>query len=181
MSSAQSPHRARAEALLKGTAGTSPWKIPEGYFTVDRRPLEAVEASAIERRCELVFGPSSPVGGYSNPRDGRDLRTRLVTVRVGYLVTRHAGDGEGFEGIGNDSGPSDPGSVSDRAETDAGAIRDAFGWQPNWTGLDPLVIDCAPHPDGDPDPIDLEDRLIREVRFVLFTCGTLPETLSPTT
>lgn len=181
MTSAQSPHRARAEALLTGSAGTSPWRVPASYFSVDRRPLEAVELGAIERRCELVFGPAAPVGGFNNPRDGRDLRVRRLTVRVGYLVTRRAGDGEAFEGIGNESGPSDPGSVADRAETDAGAIRDAFGWQPNWAALDPVVIDCAPDPDGDPDPIEFEDRVIREVRFVMITCGTLPETLSPTT
>lgn len=181
MSSAQSPHRARAEALVTGAAGVAPWAIPAGYFTVDRRPLETADLPAVERRCELTFGVSTPVGGYNNPRDGRDLRERLVTVRVGYRVTRRAGTGGAYETLGGDSGPSDPGSVADRAETDAALLRDALGWQPHWTGLDPLVIDCAPHPDGDPDPIELEDRVIREVRFVLFTCGTLPETLSPTT
>lgn len=180
--SAQSAHRARVDALVKGTlVSDATHKLPAG-FTVSRSHLEQLEASAIERACEVRFGVYRPLGGYNNPLDGRDLGERTLTIRVGYLLTAEGGDAPLYDSLGGDSGPSDDNGVEDRAESDAKLIRDVLGWQPNWTGLSPTVIDCAPAPDGDPDLIVLPDRVIREVRFVLQTRASLPDSsLAPST
>jgi len=167
--SVQSGHRARAEALVAGEFGTDPRRLPTGHFIVSRRPLERLERSAIERKVQVVFKPFRPFPEGNNPLTGRELGTREVLFRVGYLLTPTAGDGLTYDAQGGDAGASDLGSVEDRAETDAKSLREVIGWQPSWTGQDPHVIDCAPELEGDNDLIVLEDRAIREVRFILKT------------
>lgn len=174
--SAQSSHRTRANAIVTGEHGAdATHRLPTGHFRVSRAHLELIERSAVERACEVRFGAYKPLGGYNNPLDGRDLGERELVVRVGYLLTREGGDLEEFDTQGGDSGPSDDNSVEDRAESDAKLLRDVIAWQPNWTGLTPYVIDCAPHPDGDVDAVELEDRVIRETRFIMTTRASLPD------
>ena len=177
--SVQSGHRARAEALVAGEFGTSPRRLPTGHFRVTRRPLERLEKSAIERSAQVVFRPFRPFPEGNNPLTDRELGMRELVVRVGYLLTPTAGDGLTYDAQGGEPGASDLGSVEDRAETDAKLLRDVIGWQPSWTGQDPYVIDCAPDPEGDNDLIELEDRAIREVRFVLKTRAQLPGSYGP--
>lgn len=173
--SAQAGHRARVGALLTGTQVSDATHTLIAGFTVSRSHLETLEASAIERACEVRFHAYRPLSGYNNPLDGRDLGERELVVRVGYLLTAEGGDAPLYDSLGGDSGASDDNSVEDRAESDAKLIRDVLGWQPNWSGLTPHVIDCAPAPDGDADLIWLPDRVIREIRFVLQTRASLPD------
>jgi hypothetical protein len=134
--------------------------------------LERLERSAVERSAQVVFRPFRAFPEGNNPLTGRELGTHELVVRVSYLLTPTAGDGPGYDAQGGESGASDLGSVEDRAETDAKLLREVVGWQPSWTGQDPHVIDCAPELEGDSDLIVLEDRAIREVRFVLKTRAT---------
>jgi hypothetical protein len=55
-----------------------------------------------------------------------------------------------------------------------------MGWQPNWAGLDPVVIDCAPDPAGWALAFD-GDRAILTVPFVLTTRAAFPGTRGPAT
>lgn len=174
----QSAHRTRAHAILTEAYGDSGHTLASGAFVVARKALERLERSAVERAVEVVFAGYKPLGGYNNPLDGRDLSTREVTVRVGYVLDEE-GDGAAWDRTGPDSGAADRDSVEDRAEMDAKLIRDALSWNPSWSGLDPEVIDCAPHPEGDPPLTVLSDRAIREVRFVLLTKATLPGSYGP--
>lgn len=180
--SAQSAHRARAVALLTGTFGADGAHTLAPGFKLARVRLELLEASALERACEVRFGPYRPLEGHNNPLGGRDLSARELVIRVGYLLTTEGGDASPYDAVGGDSGPSDADGVEDRQESDAKLIRDALSWQANWAGLTPHVMDCAPAPDGDPDPLELPDRVIREIRFVLFTRAALPDaSLAPST
>ena len=177
--SVQTPLRERAVALVTGAAGTSPHAMPAGHLTMARAPLERVELSATEHACEVGFKSSRALGGYNNPFDGRNLSTHELVVRVAYVVTPGAGDFQSFETQGGDDGASDPRAVEDRGETDAVLLREVLGWQGNWTGLTPSVIDCAPHPEGDPDPVTDGSRVIRETRFLMTTGAASPSGAGP--
>lgn len=174
----QSAHRAQAYAIACEGAGAVGHTVTSGHFHRARIALERLEKSAIERAVQVVFAPYKPLGGYNNPLDGRDLSTRELHLRVGYVLEPE-GSGTSYDAGGQDSGAADLDAVTDRAEMDAKLLRDAVSWQGNWTGLDPHVIDCAPHPEGDPDLIELPDRVIRTVRFVMTTRALLPGSYGP--
>jgi hypothetical protein len=175
-----SARRTRAEAIVTGEHGADATHTVPAGFRIARTKLEQLEASALERSVQIHFGPYRPLAGYNNPLDGRDLSECDLTIRVGYLVTPEIGEGSPYEALGGDSGPSDDLSVEDRQEADAKILRDCIGWQGNWSGLTPHVIDVEPSADGDAEPIDAGDRVIREIRFVYRTRGSLPDaTLYP--
>ena len=171
-------HRARAYAILLGTHGAdSDHTLAVGRFhrAYVSLPLEAVEANVVERAVQVVIGPAEATEGFRNPLTGRDLSTYPLTVRVAYLLT-----GEGDEGIdatGESSGAGTLGAIEDRAAMDLQAVRDCVGWQASWSGLDPVVIDCAP--DGAPSQTVSEDRVIYEQTFTLMTRATLHTSYAP--
>lgn len=171
MASMQSDHRARVNAMLAEAYGASGRALPVGAFTIAHKPLEKLDRSGVERKAQVVFKPHRPFPEGNNPLTGRELGMRELVVRLGYVLEPE-GNGVGWDARGAESGAADRASVEDRGETDAKLLREVLGWQPNWTGLDPSVIDCAPHPEGDPDLIELPDRAIREVRFILKTRAT---------
>lgn len=169
-------HRTQAYALLTGDAGAdAAHTIDRGRFVRAHRPLEELEQAACERAVQVVIGPPSPVGGYNNPLDGRDLSTYPVTVRIAYART-DAGDA--YDASGAQSGPGSVEAIEDRAHADLKALRDVLGWQPNWTGLDPVVIDCAPS-DASPAPAVGGDRAIYEQSFDLITRAGLHTAYAP--
>jgi hypothetical protein len=99
---------------------------------------------------------------------------QTLDVRIAYL-RGESGDGMGpdpAEAEGEASGGAVLDAVEDRAETDADVVRSTLGWQPNWSGLTPTVIDCAPVDEDDVQV--LPDRVIRTVRFRLLTWGAIP-------
>jgi len=172
-------HRARAYAILLGTHGAdADHTIAAGRFhRADAAGvIERVEANVCERAVQVVIGGASPTEGFRNPLTGRDISTYPLTVRVAYLLT-HEGD-ESIDATGEASGAGTLGAIEDRAAMDLQAARDCLGWQPSWTGLDPVVIDCAP--DGEPTQTVAEDRVIYEQTFNLMTRATLHTSYAPT-
>lgn len=164
-------HRQRAYDLLLGAAGTSPFALEAGRFHRAPDPVDRVAVTAAERPVQVVIGRARPINGFNNPLDGRDLSTYALTVRVAYILT---GQGEQWDTSGEQSGGADEDSIEDRAATDCKAILDCLGWQPHWTGLDPVVIDCAPSAEQ-PEATVLGDRYVYEVRFDLHTRASLPD------
>jgi len=171
-------HRARAYAILLGTHGAdadhtlAAGRFHRAYVSL---PLEAVEANVCERAVQVIVGNASPTEGFRNPLTGRDLSTYPLTVRVAYALT-----GEGDEGIdatGESSGAGTLGAIEDRAAQDLQAVRDCVGWQPSWSSLDPVVIDCAP--DGAPTQTVAGDRVICEQTFTLMIRATLHTSYAP--
>ena len=171
-------HRAKAYALLDGTAGAdASHTMTAGRFHRTRDPIESIEANIVERAAQVVIEPPTPIAGYNNPLDGRDLSTYPLGVRVGYLITSEGDDD--IDANGESSGGGSVEAIEDRANADLKAIRDVLGWQPNWPSLDPVVIDCAP--EGTPTRQILADRVIYEQRFALLTRASLPGSYGPST
>lgn len=169
-------HLTRAGELVTGASGTSPWIVPAGLFTLASGALESCAQDGAERPVELFLRPGRPLGGYQNPMDGRDLQETPLVVRVSYALT-HAGDV--WNASGAQSGAGTRGAISTRAAQDAKTMRDALGWQPNWTGLDPHVMDCVP-PQDPAAVTELGDRVIYELVFTLRTRASLPGAYGPT-
>jgi len=119
---------------------------------------------------------SAPLGGYQSPLDGRDLRESPLVVRVGY---RYQPEGDLDAGVDAARlGGADRGSIEARASEDAALILAAVGWQPNWSGLDPVVIDCAPATAGWSLAFE-GDRAILTVPFTLTTRASFPGSYGP--
>lgn len=170
-------HRARAYALLDGSHGAdADHTLTAGRFHRAHRPLEQIESSACERAVQVVIEPPTPTAGFNNPLDGRDLSTYPLVVRIAYVLT-DAGDG--YDAGGEQSGPGTREAIEDRAHADLKAVRDVLGWQPNWTGLDPFVIDPAPD-SAAPTVTEGDARVIYEQRLLLSTRATLPGGYGPT-
>lgn len=168
-------HRERAYALLLGEHGTAPHVIEANRYHRVLRPLEKAEQAACERAVQVVIDPPTPTAGWNNPLDGRDLSTYPVTVRVSYART-DAGDQ--YDAGGASSGPGDVEAIEDRAAMDLKQLRDVFGWQPNWSSLDPAVIDPAPS-GAAPSKTVLDDRVIYEQAFAFLTRASLPGSYGP--
>lgn len=180
--SVQATHRTRAYAMLCEAYGATGWTITAGRFHRGTgQTLEAAARDACERMVEVRFGVRRPVTGSGgsgsarhNPIDARGVFEQTLDVRIAYL-RGESGDGMGpdpAEAEGEASGGAVLDAVEDRAETDADVVRSTLGWQPNWSGLTPTVIDCAP---VDEDEMErLPDRVIRTVRFRLLTWGAIP-------
>lgn len=162
-------HRARGYAILCDAAGDAGWTIPAAHFHRAGRPLETLEQGACERAVQIEVGPAAAVGGYNNPIDGRDLSTYPVAVRVAYVRTER---GDDYDAPGAESGAATVEAIEDRASLDLKWIRDRFGRQAHWTGLDPEVIDPAPL--GEPTREVLDDRVIYTQPFLFTTKTTLP-------
>lgn len=178
MSGTQTDHRERAYRLLEGLEGVEGWAIPPGqYHRADpRTTLEHHDLGSLERAVRIVLRQREPIGGFNNPYDGRGLFTQPLIVRVGYVLT---GAGDDSDMQGEQSGAATLEAIEDRAAQDADQIEARVGYQPNWTGLDPHVIDCAPLPAGRPELIVLPDRCIQEIPFVLTTRTVLPGSYGP--
>lgn len=179
MSGTQTDHRERAYRLLEGLEGVEGWAIPPGqYHRADpRTTLEHHDLGSLERAVEVRLRGAKPMGGVPhNPLCGRALVETRLLVRVGYVLT---GAGDDSDMQGEQSGAATLDGVEDRAAQDAHEISARLGYQPQWTGLDPHVIDCAPSVEGIPDPIVLPDRVIQEVLFVLKTRAVLPGDYGP--
>lgn len=169
-------HRTLALSLLTTGAGATGYTITAGHLRRAAGDLATCEPDAVERAVEVELARSAALGGYQNPLDGRDLRESRLVVRVGYRL-----HDEGSLDASVDAaqlGGADRGSIEDRASEDAALILAAVGWQPNWTGLDPAVIDCAPSDDG--WSLDLaDDRATLTVPFTLTTRATFPGSYGP--
>lgn len=162
-------HRARGYAILCDAYGDDGWTIPAGHFHRAARRLEKLEQGACERAVQIETGPALAVGGYNNPLDGRDLSTYPVAVRVAYVLTER---GDDYDAPGAESGAATLEAIEDRANLDLKWIRDRFGRQGHWTGLDPTVIDPAPLPEATREV--LADRVIYTQPFTFTTKTTLP-------
>lgn len=179
MSGTQTDHRERAYRLLEGLEGVEGWAIPPGqYHRADpRTTLEHHDLGSLERAVEVRLRGAKPMGGVPhNPLCGRALVETRLLVRVGYVLT---GAGDDSDTQGEQSGAATLDAIEDRAAQDAHEISARVGYKPNWTGLTPSVIDCAPAIEGLPDPIVLADRVIQEVWFVLKTRAALPGDYGP--
>ena len=179
MSGTQTDHRERAYRLLEGLEGVEGWAIPPGqYHRADpRTTLEHHDLGSLERAVEVRLRGAKPMGGVPhNPLCGRALVETRLLVRVGYVLT---GAGDDSDMQGEQSGAATLEAIEDRAAQDADQIEARVGYQPNWTGLDPHVIDCAPLPAGRPELIVLPDRCIQEIPFVLTTRTVLPGSYGP--
>lgn len=169
-------HRARALAILTTNHGETGYTVPLGLLRLPAGDIATCEPDAAERAAEVELSQSAPLGGYQNPLDGRDLRVSPLVVRVGY---RWHEEGDLDAGVDAASlGGADRGSIEARASEDAATIAAAMGCQPNWSGLDPVVIDCAPDPAGWALAFD-GDRAILTVPFVLTTRAAFPGTRGP--
>lgn len=170
-------HRTKAYEILTGVSGAdADHTFAAGRFHRARVPLELIEADVCERAVQVMIDPPTPTAGHNNPLDGRDLSTYPVTVRVSYMLT-HEGD-PAIDANGEGSGAGTVEAIEDRAGMDCKALRDVFGWQPNWPSLDPAVIDPAPSSDA-PSKTVLDDRVIYEQRFNFLTRASLPGSYGP--
>lgn len=170
-------HLARALAILTEEHGESGSTVPLGHFGLPSGDLETSEPDAVERRVEVEIAGSAPLGGYQNPIAGRDIRVSEMLVRVGY---RHHHEGGADAGIDARAlGGATTRAVQARASEDAALILAALGHEPNWSGLDPHVIDCAPDPAGWSTSAPLEGRVFLTVPFVLTTRATFPGAYGP--
>jgi hypothetical protein len=169
-------HRQRAYDLLLGVdgVGVSPFTIQADRFHRVPDPVDRVPLTGAERAVQVVFEPPASIG-FTNPLDGRDLSAYPMIVRVSYVRT---GQGEVWDATGSQSGGADEDSVEDRALMDGKTIRDVLGWQANWTGLDPFVIDCEPDPAQSKPTVD-GDRYVYEHTFSLKTRASLPGSYGP--
>ena len=174
------PHAARALELLTVAAGEAGYTIPLGRFRLPAGELETCEPDAAERAVAVSIPSSAPLGGYQNPLDGRDLRESPLVVRVAY---RWHEEGDLDAGVDAASlGGADRRSIEARASEDAALVQAAVGHQPNWSGLDPVVIDCAPDPAGwelSDEPVN--GRLVLTVPFTLTTRADSPGSYGPAT
>ena len=106
-------HRAKAYALLEGTAGAdATHTMQAGRFHRTRDPVESVEANIVERAAQVVIDPPTPIAGYNNPLDGRDLSPTRKGDLVGQVLASRdcaAGlpDGLGRGGGGDHQGSRD--------------------------------------------------------------------------
>lgn len=170
-------HLARALAILTEEYGESGQTVPLGHFGLPSGDLDTSEPDAVERRVEVEIPGSAPLGGYQNPLAGRDLRVSDLVVRVGYRHHPEGGADEGVDARG--LGGATTRAVQARASEDAALVLAAVGWQPNWSGLDPAVIDCAPAPAGWSVTAPSEGRVFLTVPFVLTTRATFPGAYGP--
>lgn len=170
-------HRQRAYDLLLGVdgVGVSPFTIEAERFHRVPDPVDRVPITGAERAVQVVIEPPEPLDGFNNPLSGRDLSAYPLTVRVSYVRT---GQGEVWDATGTQSGGADEDSIEDRAMMDGKLIREVIGWQPNWTGLDPFVIDCEPDA-ARPKPSIDGDRYVYEHIFSLKTRASLPGSYGP--
>lgn len=171
-------HVQRALAILTAAHGDTDVAIPLGHFRLPAGDLETAEPDASERAVDASIPSSAPLGGHNNPLDGREFRTSPLLVRVAY---RHHAEGTLDDGVdARLLGGATRTGIEARASEDAALIERAVGWQPNWVGLDPAVIDCAPGPEGWAltDPID--GRMTLVVPFILTTRATSPGAYGPT-
>lgn len=170
------PHHARALAILTTEHGESGYTVPLGLLRLPAGELDTCEPDAIERAASASIPSSAPLGGYQNPLDGRDLRESPLVVRVGY---RWHEEGDLDAGVDAAAlGGADRESIEARASEDAATVIAAVGWQPNWSGLDPVVIDCAPDPAGWSLAFE-GDRAILTVPFVFTTRASFPGSYGP--
>lgn len=172
------PHIARAMALLTEQYGETGHTIPLGHLRLVAGDLATCEPDACERGAEASIPSSAPLGGYQNPLDGRDLRESPLVVRIGY---RWHEEGDLDAGVdASRLGGADRRSIEARASEDAALVLVAVGHQPNWSGLAPTVIDCAPATAG--WSIDFEgDRALLTVPFVMTTRADFPGSYGPAT
>lgn len=175
----QSDHRERALAIACDAYGQVGWTVTSGHFhrCPSDRTLETLEVDAIERAVEVRKVGRKGVG-HNNPNDGRGLYYEPMVVRVGYALTAA---GDSYDAAGEQSGAGTLAAVEDRAAMDADTLEARVGYQPNWSGLDPHVIDCEPDPEGRGDGwlTVLPDRVIAEILFRLTTKATLPGSRGP--
>lgn len=170
-------HRERAHAILDGSHGVTSWTITAGQFTRAHSTVLAQEADACERVVDVRIPSVRPLAGYNNPCDGRDLSVATVIVRVAYVLTE-SGNLDTYDAVGGQSGGASPDEVESRASLDAQLITRSVGYQPNWSGLTPEVIDCAPSPDG--WVLELgDDRGILTVPFEMTFKAALPGSYGP--
>ena len=170
-------HLDRFRALLASNYGETGYTIPLGHFRLPGASLDEIEPDACERAVDVRLGISQPLGGAQNPLHGRDIRETAITVRVAYAY--HA---EGSADDGVDArylGGATLDALDMRASEDAALILAAVGWQPNFSGLDPHVIDCAPDPRGWVLADVADRRAILSVPFVLTTRATFPGAYGP--
>jgi hypothetical protein len=166
----------RVRAILTTGYGETGYTIALGHFRLPPGSLNAAEPDASERAVEVRLGDSQPVGGSQNPLHGRDLRETAFAVRVGYL---HRDEGSLDAGVdARVLGGASLDALDARASSDAAVILGAVGWQPNFAGLDPEVIDCAPDPRGWALTVD-DSRGVLTVPFVLTTRATFPGAYGP--
>jgi len=171
-------HLERALAILTTEHGESGYTVPLGLLRLPAGELDTCEPDAVERAASASIPSSAPLGGYQNPLDGRDLRESPLVVRVGY---RWHEEGDLDAGVDAAAlGGADRESIEARASEDAATVIAAVGWQPNWSGLDPVVIDCAPDPAGWSLAFE-GDRAILTVPFVFTTRAAFPGTRGPAT
>lgn len=175
----QETHRTRAIAILTEAYGQSGWTITAGRFHAAHPAarLEDHDLGSLERAVEVVQRGRDPVG-YNNPLDGRGLYYAPLVVRVGYVLT---GAGDAYDATGEQSGAATLAAVEDRAASDAHDVETCLGYQPNWPGLDPSVIDCEPDPAGRPPGwlTVLTDRVIAEIPLRMTLKATLPGSYGP--
>lgn len=171
-----STHLDRFRAILTAAYGETGYTIALGHFRLPAGTLATAEPDAVERAVEVRLGASQTVGGAPTPLHGRDLRETAVAVRVGY---RYHDEGSLDASVDARSlGGANLDALDARASEDAAMILGAVGWQPNFAGLDPEVIDCAPDPRGWALEAS-DDRAILTVPFVLTTRATFPGAYGP--
>ena len=164
----------RMEALLLGTAGTAPWTVAAGHFTLREGPesLELFPVDAVERKVDVDLGLPTPMRPV-NHLDGYGLFQHPLVVRVAYTLT---GAGDAFDAPGAQSGTATDTAVRNRAVADAHIIHGVLGYLGNWTGLtDPQVIDVFA-PSGTPlgDLALGAERAILTVNMQVWVRAALP-------
>ena len=153
MASVQSELRTRAVALILGTAGQVGYTVAAGRF---HEVAPDDELHSAERGVEVRMRSRAPFGGYNSPTCGQGLYLTTLEVLVTYVVARGEAS---YEAPGEQSGGAEEETVEDRAADDAQVLLAVLGYQPNWAGVTPVVIDPnAVVPSEPPAPtLDVED------------------------
>jgi len=153
VASVQSELRTRAVDLILGTAGQVGYTVAAGRF---REAAPEDELHSAERAVTVRMRSRAPVNGYNNPQCGQGLYLTTMEVLVTYVVAKGEAS---YEAPGEQSGGADDETVEDRAADDAQVLLAVLGYQPNWTGTSPVVIDpYAVVPSEPPAPtLDVTD------------------------
>ena len=167
------------KALVLGTAGTSPFVVPAGYFKLadPDETIESSEVSLVERTVETRIGVGSPLGVSTNDGiTGTTLRIYPVRVRIGYQLILTAG--LDFDATGQQSGSADREAIEDRAETDRQLLTSVLTSHANWNGLSPRVIHFREQQVT--QTLDfLTDRAVLQINFELLARLSVPGSYGP--
>lgn len=128
--------RARVEAVLFDSYGTSGYTITAGRFAKPARDLPSFDASS-ERRARVRIGAPVPVEEGVNPADSYALMYRPLVVVIEYQRTGAGSDL--IEGDDPRLGGADDETIEDRMSEDEHDVTRSLCWHEHWSGLDPFV------------------------------------------